>query len=329
MALAVFGALLGGCVAETCEEDLVCSLAAGVFVGIVEEIEGDDEEYFEPAPPIYARDALVEIDLATGDRRRIADAFAPGAAAADRDARRVYVWEADRRRITGIDTLTGARNTVAANGMGGGPALQSVRAMILDGSRNALVVLDDRHPGALLRIDLLDGSRSFLTDTYGAAGPILEAPFALAFDPIDDRIVVADGSDLVVVDASSGERSLLDGVGPPLGTIAALAYDDLDDRLLVLDGLGALLAVDPGSGDRTPLSPATYKTPRAMVATPFEILFVHAGDVTDSLFALGRDGGRRVVLSGLYLGLGPLLPRPIGLFYDALRDRALVVTTDF
>lgn len=188
-------------------------------------------------------DALVAVDLATGDRTVISDAQT-GAGPAFGEPLAVSIE---------IDDSLG---------------LPTGRALVVDTSLDALVA-----------VDLANGDRTVIADANTGTGPLLENPLALLLDTklatIEDantgetstayvstgRALVVDAGQgaLLAVDLASGTRNELSGPqfgkGPELTRPTGVALDADDERALLVDeGLEALLMIDLRTGERVIVS---------------------------------------------------------------------------
>jgi hypothetical protein len=173
-----------------------------------------------------------------------------------------------RTLLTGGSILRGG-NTVGTP-VGTGPALRFAESAFVDTRSTAinapserLVVVDQSSGTSVISVDLASGNRSLLGSSSGTA---------LAFDGQSSRLFAQfrAGSStpvsLVALDIASGASSVISGSvgsGPGftegnIGSIAGLIIDrpaSGPTRLIVASTLGRILAIDPGSGDRTLLFP--------------------------------------------------------------------------
>ena len=129
----------------------------------------------------------------------------------------------------------------------------------------------DGTKGVLFRVDLGSGERTIVSDFRDdSQGRLVSTPVALALEPGGTALVADEGegkipkSGLFRVDLGSGERTVLTdfevtsqgpAAGPPAGVVV-----EASGTILMLDTgggtefQGALLRVDPVSGQRTPVS---------------------------------------------------------------------------
>ena len=183
------------------------------------------------------------------------------------------------------------------------------RAALLDGNR-------------LLEMDLATGVRRLASDDAHGSGPEIPMPGAIAL--AGDRVLVlgsAGGSSTVLsVDLSSGDRTVLSddshGTGPAFAP-GAIAFDGT--RALVIAAAGdGLVAIDPATGDRTPLP--TGSGPSVVEPAGLAIVLDHAFVVDRSAAAVidvDLVSGDRAVLSDDARGIGPVLVDPTSIAADA------------
>ena len=141
-------------------------------------------------------------------------------------------------------------------------------------SAGTVLVVDVGRGGSeagLFRVDLGSGVRTLVSDfRKGSLGPLIRTPVAFALEPGGTALVADEGEvkarrgGLFRVDLASGERTVLTdfedvsqgpAAGPPGGVVV-----EASGTILVVDRdggtkfRGALLRVDPVSGQRTPVS---------------------------------------------------------------------------
>ena len=110
-----------------------------------------------------------------------------------------------------------------------------------------LLVVDDGID-ALLQVDPVTGDRTLILTG-------LSSPSGVAHDVARERALITDTAldALLAVDLGSGQMTPLSGTGPLLLSPEAVAV--AADLILVIDsGLGALVAIEPTSGDRVIVS---------------------------------------------------------------------------
>ena len=187
-------------------------------------------------------DALVAVDLATGDRTVISDAQTgagpdfgePLAVAIEIDPTlglptgRALVLDTGLDALVGVNLTTGDRVVIADETTGTGPLLDDPLALLLEvelttiedeatgetssayvSARRALVT--DAGEGALLAVDLASGTRNEISGPQFGKGPELTKPTGIALDAAEERVLLVDeGLDaLLMVDLRNGERVIV------------------------------------------------------------------------------------------------------------------------
>ena len=130
-----------------------------------------------------------------------------------------------------------------------------------------LVVMDNRFPAVLLRVDPRTGDRSIVSDATIGQGPVLYDPPGLAVEA-DGHLVVTDGNSslffprvdphVVRVDPRTGDRSIVSsatiGRGSAFQSPGSIAVEANGRVVIVDDSLKAVVRVNPTTGDRTLVS---------------------------------------------------------------------------
>jgi hypothetical protein len=181
--------------------------------------------------------ALIRIDVATGDEVTVADA-ATGtgpafnlldALALDEANGRAFVYD-EPARILQVDLSTGNRTVVSDTTTGTGPVFNiGTAAMVFDTGGARLIVATPALPKAgsfddsLVAVDPATGDRTVLSDSTTGMGPAFSfsGTIAIAADPGNGRVVVAQNSTLLLVDLATGDRQLLYD-GPNFRSVVAV-----------------------------------------------------------------------------------------------------------
>jgi MYXO-CTERM domain-containing protein len=311
---------------------------------------------------------LVQVAAAGGQRAVVSSALrgagpalaGPEGVALDADGS-VLVANAFDRNLLRADRATGARTLVSgcadatcASTRGAGPPFLSPR-FVARWNDGAWLVADRSEPGvwALVRVDPASGDRTIVsgcTDPQCAAvvgnGPAIGRLFGLAVEA-GGAVAVADGRAVYRIDPANGDRSVLSGCadaacstlvggGPGFGEPVDLLAEP-DGRLLVsyrIEGsaFGAILRVDPATGDRTLVSGCEDPgcTSSRGSGPAFVDLFglareaggtlVASDAALDALLRVDPATGDRTLVSGcgdggcaLAAGSGPRLGEPVDL----------------
>jgi hypothetical protein len=243
-------------------------------------------------------EGLFAIDFASGNRTLISsfDAgvgsgialYNPTAVVYDAASNRALVanWDND---LIAVDMASGDRSMIS-DYTGLDPSF--ISAMALD-QTNERVLIVDRYNGALIAIQLADGTRHVISGVATGAGPDITYPTGLYLDNNSEvpraLILDQDTDSIVSVDLASGGRSI----------VSDSTHYNYDYDLDLSDG-GFGLAMD-AAGNR-------------LFATKDD--FIIAIDLVD---------GNRSIVSGLTNGTGVSVFSPVGLVFDPAFGRLYVV----
>lgn len=207
---------------------------------------------------------LFGVDLASGDRTLLADADLNNAHSLksiqdmtlDSAANRVLAVETSDSSdptVLDIDLSTGLRAPLSGAGLGNGPALAQPRGVILDRTRNRVIVADMATAG-VLAVDLTTADRSFISDPVN-----IFSATAVAIDDASRRLFALnrnfDRTELVEIDELTGARTEISGPdvgdGMAFDRFSDLALDMANNRAFIVNNIGTeILIVDLVSGDR-------------------------------------------------------------------------------
>lgn len=303
---------------------------------------------------VYDRvtDALVSVDLATGERKVVSDA-ATGSGPLVRieqvtftsTGSEVLAVDAPDGTVLAIELATGDRELISGNGRGSGEGLDFPGSLALDEQSGVVFVGDDGDDGnfRLLRVNLANGNRTVLSgtdsgDMVHGAGPSFSFIEDILLDPANNRVLVVDSGlpAVMAVDLATGDRRVLSdagtGDGPEPVFPVALARGPTPDELYIADrDLEAVLHVDLITGDRTVISDEVTGTG---VPLPFMIAMAAHPDgqrifVADDLHLVPvavdvATGARSLVDPTTVVGSGPVFEDPEGVAVDGARGLALV-----
>jgi len=279
--------------------------------------------------------ALMTVDLASGDRATLVGSLTPTAVnllsvALDTATNHAFVAPLSHGDIIDIDLGTLSRSLFASSRVGGGAQIAFVDGIgVRSGSDSSLLFLDaDQH--TLFDLDLATGIRSELSGPSAGDGvAFADFPVLLALDAAAPRALVMDSSlNLFAVDLANGNRSLIvTGTGPagPRG----MGYDAKNNRVFVTTISGAVRMVDLATGAITQLAAGSgSNVPVGVVidtvtdpASPRPLILDFASKV---LFALNPANGASTTLSGGFVGTGAPFLGPNNGVLDAARRRVLV-----
>jgi DNA-binding beta-propeller fold protein YncE len=294
-------------------------------------------------------DAVIAVDLATGDRSFLSTEADPEGAGhgtgpdlelplglrLDAGGATLWLVEEERAAILQVELATGNRTPRADGGVGTGPRLQDPSGVAYDQQRSRLLVVDESAQ-AVVAADLASGARSMLSSELALHG---------AYDAVIDRAghyayVSGNHIGIVRIDLATGQHSLLSNdddssLGPQIGLVLArLELDEPRQQLLVTGS--KLLAVDLATGRRSIVSDGTHGS-GPLFAGVSALAFDqarHAMLCLDrsslALYRVDLVTGTRTVVSGpdpdgVVHGEGPAFARPSDVAFDANAQVAYVV----
>jgi hypothetical protein len=165
--------------------------------------------------------AIIAIDPDTGDRAILSDNVSHGAGvefmfplgiAIDTARNRAVVVEPVLKALIGVDLETGDRTIITQVGRAGsGDDFATPNYVEIDAANDRAFVTDWTL-NAVFSVDLSSGARTILSgDTAGSGAPLQE-PVRMAFDPVNNRIIVINDNlvgvqnMLAYIDADTGNR---------------------------------------------------------------------------------------------------------------------------
>ena len=177
----------------------------------------------------------------------------------DQKRNRLLASSNNIRDIIAIDIASAERSVVLNNGIGDGAGLTWPGYIETTADDKFAYVLDDRlrATDTLFKIDLQTGNRTTVSDlspydNQGMSG--------LALDESNNRIFIAMGLAIVMVDLATGARTVIASPDVGLGiamesfmSIGDMVYDRQNNRLLASSGWqnGFIAAIDPVTLNRT------------------------------------------------------------------------------
>lgn len=276
---------------------------------------------------VTAGNALISVDLTTGDRTILSDEFfSPGGIVVE------STNDSDRALV--LDTgVSAAINQLVGVGLRAGTSLPAISVeltpqtvdMALDAANDRVLVVD-YGTGALSAIDLLSGDRTVISSA-------LSSPRGIAYDSDNGRALVVDlgyrgNGALVAVNLHTGAiTTLAEGFSWPKG----VTLDKDKNRVLVTDRNDrSLTAVDLATGDKDVLSgpghgsgPQLYEPAGVVLDGAAErawIVDIHL----DTIFSVDLATGDRTVITDAGPGSGPGFAGTVDVALDKTRNRALV-----
>lgn len=302
----------------------------------------DDRPYPRP-------DALLAIDLNTGDRIAVTDEdVGDGPDIVSGTSIMLEVGRAlvaDTTALMAVDPNDGTRTILASRASGKGREIEDIAfKLAFDDARNIATVIarardEDHHMyfDALVAIDLENGSRAVLSDEEIGGGPRFEGPTSLVSDISNNRLIVTDVTMNAVlsVDITSGIRSILSsdniGDGPMFKwpRDVAMGYNN---KALVYSADERFFIVDLETGNRTLLTRVAewpedlyYPANLTLDCARNRALAMSTGpEDADTLYAFDLQNGEWTVVSDYETGSGPGLRYTTDLAMDDAHDRALL-----
>lgn len=190
---------------------------------------------------------------------------------------------------------------------------------------------------AVVSIRLADGTRSIVSGDTVGSGPVLRGVTYLAFGgsrlfAATDRLGDFTASVVFEIDLANGDRTVISGDGAGSGrnfqhTEGLVASSD-GSILYVADESGDLLAVDPGNGARTIVSPAIDGLRNnALFESSLAMQLLESSDtllISDckhrQLVSIDLGDGSRSILTPPFRGSGPPLVHPFAIALRQDRD---------
>lgn len=205
------------------------------------------------------------------------------------------------------------------------PLLNPSDIEIDTGGGRALLV--DAALRALVAVDLNSGLRSIVSDDDTGTGNSFSAPNGVAYDAVNNRAFVADGSEIIAVDLANGNRSVFSSLaGEAVARDVALEESGSRRLLLISSGDNGntvkLQTVPSTGGAAADFSPAVTFTADSSVAVDDARALVASIDGTVVAVDLSDGSTSPIATSGD--GFGADLIAPFDIAVSADGSRALV-----
>ena len=299
--------------------------------------------------------ALIAVDLSTGDRTVIAD-DSTGAGPAPGPARgldlepggnRAWLSVADGflSKVIAVDLSTGDRTLIAELGVSD-QRLPGIGALVRDPARDRVLVLDD--PRRIMAVGQGGAAAPWLNQVIIGLGPFLSTSQALGLDDVRGRAFFLgrprEGEVMslgIWPQEIAGWRSFVtESNGSRRGPLRGARDMILDlprDRAIVSSndkefGTSVLYSLDLDSGEHAKLAgPGTALGPLPDLLGSIAMDTLHhsiLGVTPDTLLSVDLSTGGYIVISDAATGTGPALANPRGLAVDARQQRAIVVNDE-
>jgi DNA-binding beta-propeller fold protein YncE len=295
-----------------------------------------------------AGQALLGIDVATGERRVISDSeTGSGPALVDvvalamtPDGAQVLAADVVEAALVSIDLATGDRLTISGDDVGSGERFNSLVGLTVDPTGQTAFLGDDVED-VVFAVDLATGARTVMSGTNAGGttigtGPTFDEIKAIAFDPANNGVLVVDAGlqALFGIDLNGDRYILADdalGSGPNLVEPVGVAPAAQGNLTFVVDkGLNALLRFNEDNGNRFAVSGAGAGSGVRLsdiealaIAPDFSRAFVVDDDYVVPL-VIDLASGARTPMAALAVGSGAELANPTGVALDAARERLVV-----
>lgn len=292
--------------------------------------------------------ALIGIDIATGERRVISDSETGAgpalvdvvALAVTPDGTQVLAADLFEAALVSIDLATGDRRTISGDDVGSGEPFNSLVGVTVDPTGQTAFLGDDVED-VVFAVDLATGARVVMSGTNAGGttigtGPAFDEIKALAFDPANNGVLVVDSGLQALLGVNlDGNRNLLAddalGSGPNLIEPVGVAPAAQGNLTFVVDkGVNALLRFNEDNGNRFAVSGAGQGSGVRMsdieavaIHPDFSRAFVVDDDYVVPL-VIDLASGARTPMAALDVGDGTDLADPTGVALDAAGERLVV-----
>ena len=261
------------------------------------------------------RESIVAVDAVTGERSLVPGVLPSqpfGTAARGPGLLLVAAFAAG---LIELDLVSGRRRVISDATHGtGAPACQFTHDVVVEGAgRSALMLCDGVNP-VIVRVDLVTGHRTLVSDASRGAGPMLAVGYEMDLRGPREVVMTAllgDGSTVIVgIDLATGDRNVLfTELGAERGlALLGIAVDPVADAAWVVGDVVA--RIDLQTGIRTVVSSPTvgagpnFQSPVGLVRRSDGALFV-ADPTLDAIFRVDARTGDRTLLSEQLVGTGP------------------------
>ena len=218
-----------------------------------------------------------------------------------------------------VDVATGARSIFSATGTGTGTGFNDPRGIATDSGFQFAYVADFANK-SVVKIDLSNGNRTTLSSSSVGAGTNFDDPVGIGIESSGNIIVADNGENAIFrVDLSTGNRTIISkpgSVGTGTGgdsefsSINGFAIDSSGNILVADETKGAIIKVDPTTGDRSILSNDTSGVGTGTnLARPQSVTIDSSGNVfvsdeTNLVFRIDPANGNRIVIASNSIGSG-------------------------
>ena len=255
--------------------------------------------------------------------------------------------------VVAVDLISGDRAILSSPARGTGPEFSTLNELVFDSANQQVLAVNEAFDSPFV-IDSITGDRSLMLDHRLGNGPdlkltqgLLPLSSAQCEDMVNSGscgiIIDAENKQLVAVDFTTGDRSLLvaqqDSIGQAFEFISGVIVDEGNSCESLIDGVrhcalvvdfdDNVFAVDLESGARALLSsgpedvPFTADAPGFIVNNCSSLIadaarcLVKISSGNRTLEAIDLATGSRSVISSDTLGVGPIFSAPISIVPDS------------
>ena len=296
-------------------------------------------------------DALVSVELSSGDRELVSQAGGRGAGTGFDTPEGVvlsgdtaYVVDSGLDALVSVELSSGDRELVSqAGGRGAGTGFDTPEGVVLSGD-TAYVV--DSGLDALVSVELSSGNRGIVSQSGSrGSGTGFDIPEGVALNSAGTIAYIIDaGLDaLVSVELSSGNREIISqmgdrGAGVGFNSPQDITLNSVGTTAYVIDfHLNALVSVELSSGDREIVSQGggrgtgrIFEGSKGIALNPSDktayVVNFHGNSASLSYVEL--SSGNRTIVSDSSTGTGNSFKNPKGLALNPVGTRAYVIDDD-
>jgi uncharacterized protein YjiK len=291
--------------------------------------------------------AIFVVDLNTGNRTILTDNNTePGFylswyATLDYDVINHQLYTISDSALIKIDVATGNMSITADEITGEGERIDDYSLLTVDPAANKAFISNIFNPSRYLSIDLTTGDRTTIADSTVGDGPKLNRTTDMVLNSDRTALLVfgesSDGSKLIQVDITTGERSIISDKNTNTGAVfefvQGIIADNTGERLWLSDfGAEQIIAVDLDSGNSQALPEPNPELP---LRDPSGLLMDSANKRllvvdNDTLYSVDvsttQTSGQLVILSDKTKGAGPNLKNVYRLVWDEQHNRVFAIS---
>lgn len=260
----------------------------------------------------------------------------------DADNQVAYISDTNLKAILSVDLENGNRKFISSNTesnvYGTGTDFSEIRNLSVD-SNSQRIWATDNNLGKIFEIDIANGNRTLLSQTYQTGSQVIQKPTGITFDEQANALLISDifndsAQNLSLSDYSVsmlGNKILKNGTKVEKPT--ALTFNADTNKIYAIDSLiKAIIEWDISTGDSKVLS-KLFIGQGINFSAPVDIQIDQESNkayVTDAalkaIFSVDLTNGNRSILSSNTLGSGPDFKSIHGLAFHA--ESKILLATD-